>query len=157
MLSDLTPLIGKTGEMTVMEVEKGAIKRYADAVGDPNPIYWDDEYAKDSRYGSIIAPPGFFGWPTHWSNNGPLYSTLKEELNDVISKMGFSRLLDGGIEFELFAPVRAGDTLVSISKIVNVYEQEGKTGKMIFAVTETTYMNQNGTLVATVRKTAIRR
>ena len=44
-----------------MEVEKGAIKKYADAVDDHNPLYWDDEYAKNSRYGSIIAPPGFFG------------------------------------------------------------------------------------------------
>ena len=40
---EVAKFIGKTGDITVMEVEKGAIRRYDDAVGDFTPLYWDDE------------------------------------------------------------------------------------------------------------------
>ena len=57
---EVTKLIGKAGEVRVFQVEKGAIERFADAADDQNPLYYDEEYARNSRYGSIIAPPGFF-------------------------------------------------------------------------------------------------
>ena len=53
------------------EVTKRAIKRFVDAMGDPNPLWRDKEYAKKTRYGDIIAPPSWvfsalsgvqFGW-----------------------------------------------------------------------------------------------
>jgi len=48
-----------------------AILKFTEGVGDPNPLWTDAEYAKNSRYGSIVAPPSFvwacfahviFGW-----------------------------------------------------------------------------------------------
>ena len=60
----VTKLVGRAGDTMIMEVDRGGIKRFADAIGDFNPLYWDEEYAKSSRYGSIISPPGYFGWPT---------------------------------------------------------------------------------------------
>ena len=154
---EVTRLIGKTGDVTIMDVEKGAIKRYADAIEDFNPVYWDDEHAKYSRYGSIISMPGFFGWPTQWSKSGPTHSKLREEALDVIAQAGLSRILDGGIEYELFSPIRAGDTLAALPRIINIYERETKTGKMALSVVETTYTNQNGDLVAKARQTLIHR
>ncbi len=150
-------LIGRTGETMIMEVEKGAIKKLADAVGDPNPLYWNDEYARSSRYGSIVAPPGFFGWPTKWPEMGPTFSRLREELTTTISEAGFPRVLDGGIEYDFFAPVRAGDTLAALPKIINIFDRESKGSTMLFSVTETTYTNQNGALVAKARQTLIHR
>ena len=53
------------------EATRGAIKRFADGIGDPNPLWRDVEYGKQTRYGSIIAPPSWafsvlagiqFGW-----------------------------------------------------------------------------------------------
>ena len=43
--------IGQTSDTSIFEVEKEVIRRFADAVDDPNPLYWDEEYAKKSRYG----------------------------------------------------------------------------------------------------------
>jgi len=40
-----------------------AILKFADGIGDPNPLWSDGEYAKKTRYGSIIAPPSFL-WAT---------------------------------------------------------------------------------------------
>ena len=153
---EVTQLIGKTGEATIMEVERGAIKKYADAIGDMNPLYWDEEYARNSKYGGIIAPPGFFGWPVKWEGS-PLLSVLRQEAMAAISKAGYPRVLDGGIEYEFFSPVLAGDTLAAVPRIADIQEREGKTGKMFLTVLETTYTNQSGDLVAKERKITVQR
>jgi acyl dehydratase len=57
---EVIQLIGKKDETIIMEVEKGAIKKFADPIGDTNPLYWDEDFARNTEYGRIIAPPGFF-------------------------------------------------------------------------------------------------
>ena len=157
LTEEATKIIGKAGDVKIMEVEKGAIKKFADAVDDLNPFYVDEEYAKNSRYGSIIAPPGFFGWPTKWPKSGPTFTELREELIATMAKAGYPRLLDGGIEYDFFLPVRVGDTLSALMRVVSITERETKTGKIAFSVTEMTYTNQNGDLVAKERSTLIHR
>ena len=156
---EVTRLIGKRGGVRILEVEKGAIKKFADAVDDQNPLYWDEEYARNSRYGSIIAPPGFFGWPTRWPKDSTFvfHTDITAEVRDAVSEAGYSRGLDGGTEYEFFIPIRAGDTLATSTMIKDIVEREGKTGKMVFVFTETTYINQNGDLVAMATSTSINR
>ena len=150
-------LIGKTGDSVIMEVEKGAIRKYADAVEDHNPIYWDEEYARNSRYGSITAPPGFFGWPTKWTKSRPTFTKIREEMVDTLAQAGYSRLVDAGIEYDFFHPVRAGDTLTALPRIMSISERESKGGKLLLSIVETAYTNQNGELVAKARQTLIHR
>ena len=160
MRPEVEKLIGKAGDVVVFEVEKEAIRRFADSVGDPNPLYWDEEYARNSTYGSIIAPPGFISSP--WfgrPKRGTPSSGGKEELRDVLLKAGYTNpaAVDAGIEYDFYRPVRAGDTIAATATIKDVIEREGRTGKMAFAITETTYVNQNGDLVAKSRATLIQR
>ncbi len=152
---EVTKFIGKSGDVRIMEVEKGAIRKLANAADDQNPLYWDEEYARNSRYGSIIAPPGFFGWPTKWTRGCPLFSEATAELMSALAKVGYSRVLDSGVEYEFLSPVRAGDTLTASSTIKNIVERKGQGGKSVFMVTETTYNNQNGDLVAKVHQTFV--
>ena len=149
---EVTKLVGTTGDVAIMEVEKGAIKRYIDAIDDHKLIYWDEEYARNSRHGSIIAPPGFFGWPLR-----PAHETLASPVWVALADAGYSRVVHGGVETEYLGPIRAGDTLAALTKVVDIYEREGKTGNMAFSITETTYTNQKGELVAKVRNTMIHR
>jgi len=53
------------------EATRGAIRRFVDGIGDPNPLWRDAAYAKKTHYQSIIAPPSWvfsvlagvqFGW-----------------------------------------------------------------------------------------------
>ena len=46
-------------EPVTHEVEKGAIIRFAQAIGDPSPIYNDERAARSTRYGGLVAPPTF--------------------------------------------------------------------------------------------------
>ena len=40
-------------------VTKDLIRNRANAIHDPNPLWRDDKYARQTRWGSIIAPPFF--------------------------------------------------------------------------------------------------
>lgn len=154
MMEELRKLIGIEGEPIVMEVEKGAIRRYADAVGDSSPLYRDEEYAKRSRNGSITAPPGFFGWPVE---GGDLRGQLdvRRKVTDFLAEKGYKRLVEGELGFEFFVPVYAGEMLIAKPKIVDVYEREGKQGKTFFIVIEITFIKQGGRLAAKVHQTLI--
>ncbi len=152
---ELTKFMGKSGDVMVMEVGKGGIRRYADAVGDHNPLYWDESYARSLGYGSIVAPPGFFGWPAKWTGAMPISSELRDGAIATATQLGYDRILDGGIEYEFLYPIQAGDTLASLERIVDIREREGKMGRMVFLTTEITFTNQNGTLVAKARQSLI--
>jgi acyl dehydratase len=148
----LKQYIGKVDPPHLREVEKGAIRRYADAVGDDNPLYYDEEYARKSRYGCIIAPPGFFGWAKKTISSS-------EGLVGLIGAMieaGYAGILDGGMAYDFYLPVRVGDTIVVSPKVADISLKEGKTKMMILRF-EASYTNQNGDLVAKSYQTLIGR
>ena len=158
---EVTKFIGKITGTSIFEVEKEAIRRFADAMEDPNLLYWDEEYAKNSRHGSIIAPPGFIcapwfsGRQTKWGRRDEPAAEGAEARRPDLAKAGYGRVLDGGVEWEFFQAVHAGDTLTASSKIADIREREGKSGKMAFVISETTYTNQTGDVVAKTRGTSI--
>jgi acyl dehydratase len=149
--------IGKAEPPHVRVVEKGAIRRYADAVGNDNPLYGDEEYASTSRNGDIIAPPGFFGWPTKPAASSTGLPQLVADLQSALSSAGYPRILDGGISYDFYLPVRTGDILIVSPKVKDVTVKEGKSGTMMICNLETTYLNQNGDIVAKAYQTFIAR
>jgi hypothetical protein len=42
----------------------------------------------------------------------------------------------------------AGDVLTTRSKVTNIYEKDGSSGKLVFMNFEVTFTNQNGEIVA---------
>ena len=48
-------LIGRESEPVVHDVERTAIRRFADALGDPNPLYQDEAGAKSAGYPALVA------------------------------------------------------------------------------------------------------
>ena len=93
--------IGMQSEARVVEVERGAIRRFAEAIGDPNPLFNDEAAARKTRFGGMIAPPTFG-------------RSLSAAIPDVKLDMGESfRGLDGGSDWEYFEPIRPGDRIVA--------------------------------------------
>ena len=146
--------LGKAAEPEVYEVEKGSAKRYAMAVDDLNPLYLDEESARSSQYGTILAPPGFFGWPV--KQPSPRFPQIMMDLMETLKEAGFPDVLDGGSEFDFTLPVRSGDTLICSRTVSNMFSRGGTGGRqMAFYVIESTYVNQNGDTAAKVRQTLI--
>jgi acyl dehydratase len=146
---ELRKLIGVSSGPIVSKVEEGAIQRFAEAVGDPNPLYNDPDFAKKTKYGRLLAPPGFTGWPIKAGRP-------TERLLESLAKAGApSRGLDGGVEFEFIQPVGAGDVLTATTKIANIIERETRLGKTMFTTIETTFVNQKGDVALKSRSTYI--
>ncbi len=164
MLShELTELIGKTVETSLFEIDRESIRRFADAIGDKNPLYSDEHYAKNSEFGSIVAPPGFLSslWfagrlpDGHGSSGRPSESLGPPVLMSALEKSGFTTIVDTGIDYEFARVARAGDTIKSATVLKDVMERSAKEGKVAFVVTETTYENHEGTIVARARSMTV--
>lgn len=150
-------------------IEPGAVRRFAQAIMDPDPVYWDAEAAKEHGYGGPVAPPLYPGFVFRRGPGTPdPLDRVKENRDfDGIAGTGVGRLpsipnlpvrtLNGGVEAEFFALAEHGDRVTAQSRYADIYEREGRGGKMVLIVTETTYTNQDGRVLAKVRNTGIRR
>jgi hypothetical protein len=125
--------IGVDGAPVTATVEAGHVKRFVEAVGDPNPR-WQKE-----------APPTFL------VALAPVSAHLSEA-----EEYG-KGWLNGGNRFEYFAPVVIGDVITATGHVAEVYEKSGSTGSLLFIIFETDYLNQRGEQVARLRGTMIRR
>jgi peroxisomal enoyl-CoA hydratase 2 len=137
---DLTAA-GKTFPPFEFRVERGKIKEFADAIGDPNPVYRDPGHA-----GAIVAPPTF------------LRTFLYEPRTsaEALKVKDWSYIVHGEQEFEYFAPIRAGDVLTGEERIVSVTEKESRrAGKLHIGVIETVFHNQRGEKVQVARRTLV--
>ncbi|MBM3157272.1 MAG: MaoC family dehydratase [Chloroflexi bacterium] len=154
---EVKQFIGRTDPPIIRHVENGSVRRYAEAVGNDNPLHYDEEYARNTKYGGIVAQPGFWGWPTKTPSSSTGLAEIVGELQAALARGGFPRILDGGISYDFFLPVRAGDIIVTSPKVTGLSEKEGKSGSMIICNFETSYVNQNGDLVAKSYQTFIAR
>ena len=146
LTAEFKKLVGVESEPEFWDVEKGHIRRHAEAVGDPNPLWRDEAYARKTRHGGIIAPPLF------------LIDVGLVNLVDRLVEMTPEKAnINGGTELDFYGPMKAGDTITTVAKLADVKEKVGKSGSMIFLLIEVTYTNQEGELVARCRNTFIRR
>ena len=129
-------------EPRVNNVEQGAIIKFARAIGDSNPLFTDEEAARKSRYGGIIAPPTF----CRSLNAGPAKVTVQSP---------YPAALDGGSEWEYFETIRSGDRITVTTYLADIFERPGRLGNMLFMVRETKYINQFDKVVALQRSTGI--
>jgi hypothetical protein len=125
--------IGKAGPPSEAIVESGHLKRFAQAIGDPNPR-WTKE-----------APPTF------------LVALAPASIHLEEAEEYGKGWLNGGNRFEYFEPVKVGDRITATGRVADVYEKTGGSGSLLFIIFETDYVNQDGRTVARLRGTAIRR
>ena len=151
--------IGHETPPWTIEAARLDIKRFAVATDDLNPLYLDEEYAKQSQYGGLIAPPLFYMAPltNPVPENELRADGLPYEGKFPIPPTPLPRLMDGGTEIEFFAPIRTGDTLTGRCKITDIYQKDGRSGPLIFVERECTYTNQNGEVVVIEKGAAILR
>jgi len=109
--------IGRESKPAINEVEKGSIRRFAEAIGETNPIYFEEAAARAAGYRSVVAPPTF---PTTLRAG----SDLREGLLLSLGK----HLLQAEQSFEYARPIVAGDKLTVRSKVVEVSQRQTPSG-----------------------------
>jgi acyl dehydratase len=136
-------ILDRKDQAATLLVERGHVARFAEAIGDPNPLFHDQQAASGSRYGGLIAPPTFLRAVETRTPSPPELASL-------------TSVLDGGSEWEYHEPVRVGDTITAVTRITSVRERVISVGPAVFLAGETLYSNQSGRAVARQRFTFIR-
>lgn len=126
-----TEAVGKSWDPASFEVEAERIARYADAVGEPNPVHRDADAAKAAGFRDVVAPPMFV----------VVYSSVAmgPAIFDPDVGMNFAAMVHGGQEFEWGEPVCAGDVITTAVTCKSIDERDGKA----FYVFESVSTNQD--------------
>ena len=173
-------VIGATGEKIEASlpwgIEREGLRVFTQAIMDPDPRYWDDEFAKTTKFGAIITPPiycTYLGRRARPGSEDPVTRAFAENPNSdgiggvrtAESRGGLpdvpthlKRILNAGNEIELRQYPKLGDRIFSQAKYSDIKERAGKDGsRMLIVTTETVYTNQNDEVLCILRASSIRR
>ncbi|WP_173916769.1 MaoC family dehydratase N-terminal domain-containing protein [Halobacillus sp. Marseille-Q1614] len=120
--------IGKRSNKVKNIVERGAVKKFAEAIGDPHPIFCDEE-----KYSRNIAPPTF---PRVFD-----YGVI-EELN-----LPGKGLIHGEQIYHYERPLFVGEEIYCSAEVKDYYEKSGKSGSMGFLKVKRCGNDVNGNLI----------
>jgi acyl dehydratase len=148
-------------------VERSHILMFARAIGDDNPVYRDEQKAKQGEAGGILAPPTFAQASAHfdpdyrlrpragvpWFGSGKHPSGLSPA-----DRGGGGR--SGGLHaeqhYEYHRHIRPGDVLTARTEPGRTWEKESKrAGKLRFSERITTYTDEHGQIVITARSVSM--
>lgn len=158
-------------------IEREGLRIFTNAIMDPDPRYWDDEFAKTTKFGGIITPPiycTYLGRRTRAGGEDPITRAFQENPNsDGIGGVRdnedgpgslpkvpthLKRILNAGNEIEVRQYPKLGDRVYSQAKYADIKERVGKDGsRMLIVTTENIYTNQNGEVLCILRASTIRR
>jgi len=138
------------------EVGRASIRYFALAIGDDNPLYFDDDYARENGYDGVIAPPTlvcetnqFIGAGPGLSEDGYLGHTWDLPITGC-------RLIRGGNEYEFFRPLRPNDRVTVRWSLTDITERTASSGvAMLVVLSEATYADADGEPIAINRETII--
>lgn len=155
---EIAAQLGRSAVQELGEISLRDIQRYAVAVGETNPLYFDEEYARSTPWGGIVAPPNMLTATVEWGY-GPPEAELHPDGRSAEGpfRTPSGRLMGGGTELELLAPVHPGDSLTRTMRLKDLYQTEGRSGPLVFLIAEATYTNQRGEPVLRATTTRISR
>ena len=131
-------------QLFLTEATRDNIKNFADAIGDNNPLWINEDYARKSRFGMITAPPTFLYNVTHGS--------LPSASGTITRPIHNQTHLYAGAEFEFFRPIFLGDKFTVKAKAVDIVRKQSKSvGTMLIVTGEASYFNQREELIGIIR------
>ncbi|ADP82374.1 MaoC family dehydratase N-terminal domain-containing protein [Pseudofrankia inefficax] len=134
--------------ISASDIRKWAIAVYWDET--PPRIYWDEEYARSTRWGGIIAPEDFN--PFAWSMTRPV---MMGAVPGQEVKKG-ENTLNGGMTEKFGVKMRPGDVITTRSQLTHWEERQGRNGLTLYLYVLTEWTNQHDELVKTRVRTTIR-
>ena len=152
-------------------VEASHVMMFARAVGDFNEIYHDEDYAKATDQGSIIAPPTFVqahaqfdpdyhlrpkpGQP--WFGSGRNATGMPPDSGGTDKSGMRADILHAEQHYEYHRHPKVGDVLSVTTKPGKTWEKQGRRGgNLHFMESITEYRDQHGELVVTARSVGVR-
>ncbi|WP_321912490.1 MaoC family dehydratase N-terminal domain-containing protein [Paraburkholderia sp. J11-2] len=138
--------IGKTLPAFRAVAEAGRLRFFAQAIGESNPVYFDESAARDAGHPGLPLPPTFLFSLEFEQPDGSWRDEIGIEL---------PRILHGEQSFTYHRLAYAGDVLLFESRIADIYDKKG--GALEFVVRETRVTNPRGEHVADLRSVIVQR
>src|SRR5688572_27988268 len=136
------------------------IRHWVDALDDRNPVYLDEEAARASRFGELVAPPAML---QAWTMARPKIEGIAErggapqDVADdtalaVLAEAGFTAILATNSELEFVRYLRIGDELRSSATMESISERKTTSfGVGYFVTWVNTYLDHGGEVVGRQR------
>lgn len=154
---------------SAMPLEKDTLRRFAQAIMDADPNYFDEAAAAVSKFGGVVAPPLY---PVHAFRRpagtpDPLEALATNVDADATQgsmgvgyglpnvEMPYRRLLNGGNEIEFYRALRVGEKVVASPRYADVTLKQGKSGNLLLTVIETRFTTEAGDLLLINKQTLI--
>lgn len=125
------------------------IARYARAIGETDPIYFDPAAAREAGHSDVVAPPYFPYTIRMQAANLRDRADLEPDgsSSQDVPPVETTRAMAGETKIEMGVPIVAGDTITLEKRITDLYEKSGRSGDLVFVVQEFRFTNQRGDLV----------
>jgi len=125
-----------------------AIRRYSHGCGDGNPLFTDPGYASASRWGGLIAPPGF-----EWTLGQDCSPQPTAELHEATGRaLRGVQLFNAGHEGWFLRPLSAGDRLRRSTVVADVQSKDSEfNGRSVLVTNESRWTDDAGATVAVRR------
>ena len=150
-------------------VERGAVRRFAQAIMDIDPIYMDDEFTATTRYKTPVAPPLFPAAMLRlpFGDRDLIHErSVDPDFDGVVGSSSFglpplpvtdSPAVNGGTEVELIRYANHGEEVFLRARYRDIVERETKRGWALFVNYECDYLDRSGNLILRYRRVQVRR
>lgn len=136
-------------DSTEVTISATDIARYARAIGETDPVFFDSEAARAAGHADVVAPPYFPYTIRMQAANLRDRGDLEPDgsSSEDVPPVETSRAMAGETKIEMGVPIVAGDTITLKKEIIDLYEKSGRSGDLVFVVQAFTFTNQRGELV----------
>lgn len=142
-------------------VDRSAILAFAAALGETNPIYFDERHCRGAPIGGVLAPPTFPAAANHWDPDYYLRGVrrIPPPTSGAAARLEaerLARLLHAEMHFEYFAPLVAGMELTVSAHPGRRWEKTGRRGGALkFEEIIIEYRDTDGALLARGRSVSV--
>ena len=136
------------------ELGRASIRYFALALGDDNPLYVDDAYAKKAGYPSVIAPPTLICETCQYAHQSPnAEGYIGHEWHLPVPN---ARLIRAGNDYEFMRPVLPADRISVTWTLESVVEKpSSRGGTQLFVSSVARYRDAQSEVVAINRETIV--
>jgi acyl dehydratase len=136
------------------ELGRASIRYFALAIGDDNPLYVDDTYARQAGFPSVIAPPTLVCETCQYAHRAPnADGYIGHEWHLPVPA---SRLVRAGNDYEFMRPVLPSDRISVTWTLENIVEKRSsRGGTQLFVTSVARYRDAAGEIVAVNRETVV--